>query len=415
MAAGEPAGPPFRVGETTAVIGDGAREVARDARARATGARIMDESRFDALARHVGRLTTRRATLRRLSGAILALGLVSRVDPAVARKDCRLVGEPCGTGPGNPGRCCRGAVCTEGQLGGGTCVCPEHLQACRGSCVDSASNREACGPNCEICPDDADCCEGACCREGQRCCDGKCTDLTSDNDHCGGCGQFCPQGLTCCDARCRAFADDPRHCGGCGKACGENETCVNSACVCRPGYADCGDGICRSLRGDPRNCGRCDRACGFGQACRGGRCKCTGPYARTCAPREPFRCGLPEDRLCAGEQECCQGACIEYGGARRCRPCLGASCLDDVDCCGNLRCNQSPGPAEFAKFCGGCRGRRETCSVNEQCCSSACTPDTQGSTCLSSGGGRCQSDFDCRDCFVNGNCEGACTGGRCRA
>lgn len=372
----------------------------------------MDGSRFDALARRLGRFATRRGAVRLLSGAVIGLG--SHSDHARARKrDCGLVGEPCGNGVGKPGRYCAGAVCAEGQLGGGTCACPEGLRECRGFCVDANTNRQACGPNCEVCPDEADCCNGVCCKDGQRCCEGKCTDLTADNDHCGGCGQACSEGLTCCDSRCRTFDSDPRHCGACGKRCGPHAVCANGQCVCRKGYGDCGDGACRSLLNDPRNCGACGRDCGPRRRCVRGRCKCAVGFPTSCLPGEN-QCGRAEDRPCASDAECCQGACVEFGGRRRCRRCLGIPCDQDAECCGGLACFQSPGPPEFAQFCGGCRGRRVACAVNEQCCSSECTLDERGSTCLSNRDGRCLSDLDCRDCFVNGNCEGACVGLRCR-
>lgn len=380
------------------------------------GRHAMDGSRFDALARTVGRLTTRRGSFRLVSGAVVALGTGARFLGAGAkRRDCRLVDEPCGKDAGKPGRCCTGAVCAEGPFGGAVCVCPEPLQICNGLCVDRGADPRGCGPNCEVCAAESDCCSGECCKDGQRCCDGKCTDLTADNANCGGCGQTCPDGTTCCDSRCRAFADDPRHCGGCGKQCGAHAVCANSQCVCRKGYADCGDGVCRFLQNDPRNCGRCGRACGRGQRCSRGRCKCAPGFPTACLPGDVFRCGIAEDRPCAGPEECCGGHCLFYGGEDRCRPCLGAFCRDHADCCGGVSCLESPGPPAAGRFCGGCRGRREPCISGEQCCSTECTPDRLGSTCLSSGGGRCRSDLDCRDCFVNGNCDGACAGGRCRS
>lgn len=375
----------------------------------------MDGSRFDALARQIGRLATRRGAVRWLSATVVALGLRPLPEQAEGRKrDCRLVGEACGTGAGKPGRCCHGAVCNEDQIGGGICSCPHNLQECSGLCVDIASNPLACGIDCVVCAADTDCCNGICCKAGGRCCGGSCTDLSADNGNCGGCGQECPAGLTCCDSRCRAFDDDPRHCGACNTRCPDRRICSNGQCVCQPGYRDCGDGICRNLKTDPLHCGVCGRVCGPNQVCRGGRCRCTPAFSATCAPSEPGRCGRLENRPCERSDECCGGNCITYGGQLRCWPCRGFPCTDDRQCCQNLTCEQSPGPAEFALFCGGCRGRHQTCSVNEQCCTTECTPDSPGSTCLSNRDGRCLSDFDCRDCFVNGNCAGACAGGRCR-
>ena len=281
----------------------------------------MDGSRFDALARWVGRLTTRRGALRHLSGAIVSLALGSRPGLTEARKrNCRLVGEPCGKGAGKPGRCCAGAVCNEDQVGGGTCVCPQNLQECYGLCVDSASNPLACGIDCVVCADDTDCCNGICCKAGGRCCGGSCTDLTADNGNCGGCGQECPKGLTCCDSRCRLFDDDPRHCGGCNRRCGANQVCVNGRCVCRKGYGDCGDGVCRFLENDPRNCGACGRDCGPRRRCVRGRCKCAAGFPTSCPPGANYPCGLAEDRPCTFSEECCRYTCVAYGGRAAAAP-----------------------------------------------------------------------------------------------
>src|SRR5262245_14164860 len=197
----------------------------------------MDDQRFDDLARSAARLTTRRGTLRILAVA-LGLGFGVQRRPVSAR-DCHLVGEPCGSDAKN--RCCAGAVCNEDQPGGGICSCPQTLNNCRGICVDVQTNPVACGPSCQVCPDDADCCNGTCCPTGQRCCGGMCTDLTADNNNCGGCTQQCPAGLICCDSRCRTFDGDLRHCGSCANVCGTNQTCASGQCVCRVGYADCGD------------------------------------------------------------------------------------------------------------------------------------------------------------------------------
>lgn len=375
---------------------------------RAARGATMDGRRFDELARGIWRTASRRDGLR-IAAALLGWKLAGRSDASA--RTCRLVGESCGKDAKS--RCCRGAVCNEGQVGGGLCSCPQNLTNCRGFCVDIRDNRLACGADCVVCPDDTDCCEGICCKDGQRCCGGACTDLSSDSLNCGGCTQECPAGLSCCDSRCRAFTDDPRHCGACRNRCGERQTCANGQCACRRGYTDCGDGVCRNLKTDPQNCGACGRVCVNG-ACRSGRCRCTSRrFREPCGPLEPDACGLRGDFVCERDDECCGGNCVAYGGQRRCRPCLGVPCSEDRQCCGGRTCVPTPGPGT-TRSCGGCRGRRQDCTGNEQCCSSDCSPDAPGSTCLSNRDGRCASDFDCRECFLNGNCAGACVGGRCR-
>lgn len=229
----------------------------------------MDDRQFDELARRTARLTTRRGTFQVLAAAF-GIGLGMRGRPAAALT-CHLVGEPC-SGDAKS-RCCAGAVCNEDQPGGGICSCPQPLTNCRGFCVDVQTNPAACGPNCQVCPDDTDCCNGVCCPAGQRCCGGTCVDLTADHNNCGGCTQQCPADLTCCDSRCRVISGDPRHCGACGHVCEANQECANSQCVCKVGYTDCGDGVCRNLKRDRKNCGRCGHACGAKEFCKNGRCR----------------------------------------------------------------------------------------------------------------------------------------------
>ncbi len=232
------------------------------------GDRAMDARRFDDVARLFGVTSTRRTAFRLAAATLFGIHHGASEHLAEARR-CRLIGEPCGNKAKQ--RCCAGASCNKGAVGGGICTCAPNLTNCRGFCVDIASNPNACGANCDVCPDDTDCCNGSCCKAGQRCCGGTCTDLTSDNLNCGGCTQQCPENLTCCASRCRILNTDA-HCGACGFACDARRTCVEGRCDCRPGYRDCGDGVCRNLKTDRQNCGMCGRACGGSQTCRGGRC-----------------------------------------------------------------------------------------------------------------------------------------------
>jgi hypothetical protein len=49
------------------------------------------------------------------------------------------------------------------------------------------------------------------------------------------------------------------------------------------------------------------------------------------------------------------------------------------------------------------------CTDSSQCCFSECT----GGACLSNQGGRCSRNVDCRECYLNGNCQRACLLGVC--
>jgi hypothetical protein len=145
----------------------------------------VDDRRFDELVRSFVRRKTRRSMLQLLAAA-LGVGFGMQRHPTIARS-CHFVGESCSQDAKN--RCCTGAICNEDQPGGGICSCPQTLTNCRGFCVDVRTNPLACGPLCQVCPDDTDCCNGVCCPAGQRCCGGTCIDLTADNDNCGGCTQ----------------------------------------------------------------------------------------------------------------------------------------------------------------------------------------------------------------------------------
>jgi hypothetical protein len=54
------------------------------------------------------------------------------------------------------------------------------------------------------------------CAEGQTACDGVCVDLSSDDEHCGGCGISCGSG-TCTDGACGASCDASEL--SCGEIC----------------------------------------------------------------------------------------------------------------------------------------------------------------------------------------------------
>jgi hypothetical protein len=375
----------------------------------------MDATRFDQLTRTISRVVTRRRVGRVLGSAVLALGLGPSNQRAVARV-CRSVGERCGKGV--KGRCCPGASCRKGRKGRGRCVCRDGLTACGGHCFEGPNDPRGCGPKCTVCPEDTDCCNGACCPAGQRCCGGVCKDLTADNANCGGCTQECPAELTCCDSRCRDLPIDTRHCGRCNTPCPTGETCVNGQCACRAPNANCGDGVCRDLQRDAANCGACGARCGLNQVCQGGQCTCRAGY-RTCGPVFSTTCGLPDDALCERDEECCAtaaGSCEVRGGVGRCQPCRGRGCggpAYDFQCCGGLTCEAVHPDRTY--HCGGCVGRWGYCDNDGDCCVTECTGGGGDiKECLSSAGGPCVANDDCRTCFRGGNCVNACVDGRCR-
>jgi hypothetical protein len=112
-------------------------------------------------------------------------------------------------------------------------------------------------------------------------------------------------------------------------------------------------------------------------------------------------CCDPEGTPCTDFTDCCSQTCDNLVGGGTCAPCRGRACDATQPCCGGLVCTGG--------FCGGCRDRARSCTSASQCCFSDCT----GGACLSTLGGRCARDVDCRTCYLEGNCTGACVGGVC--
>jgi hypothetical protein len=78
-------------------------------------------------------------------------------------------------------------------------------------------------------------------------CDGRCTNPTSDQQNCGGCGNACPPGQNCmagtcsgaircpvptllCNGRCVNTLTDLLNCGACGVTCGVTQVCLAGVC-----------------------------------------------------------------------------------------------------------------------------------------------------------------------------------------
>lgn len=164
-----------------------------------------------------------------------------------------------------------------------------------------------------------------------------CTDVRTDNAHCGELCGPCLGGSTCQMGRCvcgdpsrtycsdRTCSDlrtDPRNCGVCRNECPFDAIgCVNGVCQCPPGAPLCtrdGVSICfnpANHQEDDNRCGSCGNMCPSGSRCMGGRCNCTYPGNVVCGDvctslqTDILNCGACGHR-CGDVQECRKGMCI---------------------------------------------------------------------------------------------------------
>lgn len=263
----------------------------------------------------------------------------------------------------------------------------DHPQAdCGGDeCVDLTSAFDHCG-QCESACEEAraSVCNGGACRCGDeerpcagdvedRCCEGECTNLLSNDAHCGECGNGCddPQAPTC-DLRTCVCGTSARTCAG---------TPEDSCCAGLLAPS------CIDTTSDPANCGGCGVLCADAQApaCVGGACTC-GTSARACA-------GTPEDSCCEtdGAFSCTDtgidpahcGACGEACDPDVGTNCVAATCLCGalgIGCGGSIRatcCGEGTGAELCADLltdevnCGACDRRCEAPTSNH-CRNGAC-------------------------------------------
>lgn len=196
-----------------------------------------------------------------------------------------------------PGLSCCGPACVNLVTDTSNCgmcgrVCPPAGPNQTAGCFRATCQR-TCNPGFGDCNGNtADGCEanvttdvnncGACglrCRAGQSCDMGRCVDRPPG---CGG-GPPCTGGLVCCADTCVNVTSDVNHCGGCGRGCGmlpgTTVTCAVGVCTagaCLPGFGDCNgnrrDGCEVTLASDAANCGMCGNVCPAGRACSGGVC-----------------------------------------------------------------------------------------------------------------------------------------------
>jgi hypothetical protein len=191
-----------------------------------------------------------------------------------------------------------------------------------GKCVEDSSSPTGCSKSCRLtnCEDaDIPChgCPGGC-PPGQTNCGGTgiCTDIKTDPNNCGACGNVCTTGicqngtcgcatpgLTYCNGTCVNLISDSNNCGSCGNVCPPGQSCSNGKC-CATGLSNC-SGACVNLSNDVNHCGNCQTACPQGSNCVSGRC--VSP-----PPRCPPGC-VPLTVACTGAILWCSCYCSSGG------------------------------------------------------------------------------------------------------
>ncbi len=186
------------------------------------------------------------------------------------------------------------AVCDQGNC---TFICDDGRQECSGQCIDTDSDPDHCGGCDSPCTDGTVCSEANCevqCGDELLECQDACVDPTIHDEHCGECGNNCTTDVAGADSSCEdescittctddshtlcddhgVCADtttDDEHCGVCGNDCSASDIPEHSSPICDGGsctfqcdsdYEEC-NGECIA-EGTPC-CGddekECDGAC----------------------------------------------------------------------------------------------------------------------------------------------------------
>jgi hypothetical protein len=231
----------------------------------------MDGTRFDALARFLTTLTSRR----KLAGITIAGTLGVLLGDAATAATCLRPGRSCSRTNPKRAKCCGGAKCR-----GGRCRCPK--------------GRRACGRSC--------------CAAGQSCLSGQCVTLNTAT---------CPGGQTACPGGCVDLQSDSQACGSCTNVCASDRACTSGSCVCQGSMTDCA-GDCVLLAVDVGNCGACGNQCPLGEVCGSG----------ACCIRAANQCVTTDDRCC-GNSFCK----VSHGTVGQCCQVGGGPCNSDALCC----------------------------------------------------------------------------------
>jgi hypothetical protein len=302
----------------------------------------------------------------------------------------------------------------------GRCICAAGLTECSNGCTDVQSDIQNCGACGNPCPANTLCSRGQCvagCQTGLAACGERCVDLQSDEANCGSCGTACPagsvcsagqcslscqQGLTNCNGRCTDVQSDLANCGGCGTACPVGSVCSAGVCAlsCQQGLNDCG-GRCVDLTNDRANCGSCGTACAEGTVCSAAQCVLSCQQGLTICNG---RCTDLQSDLanCGGCGNACPSGSVCSAGQ------CARSCQQGLTSCDG-RCTDLRSDRANCGSCGTVCATGLVCSVGV--CLAACQPG------LTDCNGRCadlQTDeANCGTCGTACAPGSLCAAGRC--
>jgi len=150
----------------------------------------------------------------------------------------------------SPLQCLAGFQCIYVR-GEPSCECTPHLETCNGlddDCDGIVDNGDSPNLECNRDMPQSTCQNGRCtCLVDE--CVGQCTDVRTDINNCGNCGQICRgpasscvsgqcqclgERSALCGDRCVDLMRDPHHCGTCDISCNPQEACVEGTCQPRP-------------------------------------------------------------------------------------------------------------------------------------------------------------------------------------
>ena len=363
-----------------------------------------------------------------------SINCIKTTDLQTDGQNCGSCGNVCGTG-----KACVGGKCVQNSCSGSTpdlCVV-NGQNVCKNTRSNDADHCGACNYKCAYNPatnaTSSTCKDGVCqytCNSGYTNCGGvtaasinciKTTDLQTDGQNCGACGNKCGTGKACVGGKCvqnscsgstpdlcvvggqnvckRVSGTDAAHCGACNYACANNpvanatsNTCSAGVCqyTCNSGYTNCGGNTAASincikttdLQTDGQNCGSCGNACSAGKACIGGMC-----VTNSCSGVTPDLCVV--------------------SGTNTCKNINGT----DSDHCGacNYRCSSNPVANATSNTC--------TAGVCQYTCNSGYTNCGYGATAASINCIKTTNlQSDSQNCGMCNNICGtgkACVGGKC--